>query len=116
MSMSIGSTLDAMSKELEDVMEEMGERKEKGSKLKDLYRLALVIVGVIAVVQELRKPAEDRTWHGKVASIIPYDFRIPTFERLRDTYWNPEGPLVSGKAFGIGWALNLGAVKKLLGR
>jgi len=82
----------------------------------DLWRLLLAIIGVIAVVQELRKPLEERTWNGKVAGFVPYDFRRPTMERFRTTYWNPEGPIVSGKAWGVGWAPNLGAVKQLLSR
>ena len=80
---------------------------------KDLWRLALAIIGIIAIVQELRKPPEERTWHGKVARFVPYDFRWPTVERFRQTYWNPEGPIVSSKAWGVGWAPNLGAVKRL---
>ncbi len=81
---------------------------------KDLWRLILAIIGVIAVVQELRKPQEMRTWHGKVAGLVPYDFRTPTIDRFRTTYWNPEGPILSSKAWGVGWAPNFAAVKRLL--
>jgi hypothetical protein len=80
---------------------------------KDLWRLVLAIIGIVAIVQELRKPPEERTWHGKVVRFVPYDFRWPTVERFRKTYWNPEGPVVSSKAWGVGWAPNLGAVKRL---
>ena len=41
-----------------------------------------MILGVIAVAQELRAPTEPRTWHGKVADLVPYDFRRPTGERF----------------------------------
>lgn len=78
------------------------------------WRLALAIIGLIAVIQELRKPPDQRTWNGKVADLVPYDFRMPTVERVRSTYWNPEGPIVSGKVFGVGWAPNLGAVNKVI--
>ena len=78
--------------------------------VKDIWRLVLAIIGVVAVVQELRKPPEERTWHGKVANFFPYDFRMPTIGRMRSTYWNPEGPIVSGKVFGVGWAPNFGAL------
>ena len=83
---------------------------------RDLWRAALAILGVVAVVQELRTPPELRTWHGKVAGFVPYDFRKPTLERFRRTFWDPDGPLLPGKAWGVGWALNLGAVKELLSR
>jgi hypothetical protein len=81
--------------------------------VRDLWRLLLAIIGVVAVVQELRKPQDERTWHGKVADFVPYDFRMPTIERVRDTYWNPEGPIVSGKVFGVGWAPNFGGLARV---
>jgi hypothetical protein len=37
---------------------------------------------------------------------------MPTVERLRTTYWNPEGPILSSKVFGVGWAPNFGALTR----
>jgi hypothetical protein len=91
------------------------EQKKWSPTPKDLWRLVLLVIGVVAVVQELRKPRENRTWHGTVAGFVPYDFRKPTKERFRETYWNPNGPLLSSKVWGVGWAPNVGAVKRLLG-
>lgn len=68
------------------------------------------------MVQELRKPPDERTWNGKVADLVPYDFRMPTWERVRNTYWNPDGPLLSGKVFGVGWAPNFGSLARLFGK
>lgn len=95
-------------------LEKKKKSKKKGSTLRDIYRLALVIIGVIAIVKELQKPAEERTWHGKVGDFVPYDFRMPTVDRFKDTYWNPDGPFLASKAFGVGWAPNFGAVKRLV--
>ncbi len=81
---------------------------------KEIWRLILAIVGVVAIVQELRKPPDLRDWHGKVWGFVPYDFRKPTVERFRQTYWNPDGPVVSSKAWGVGWAPNFGAVRRFL--
>jgi hypothetical protein len=81
--------------------------------LRDIWRLALAIIGVIAIISELRKPPDERTWHGKVANFVPYDFRMPTVGRVRSTYWNSEGPVLSGKVFGVGWAPNLGALTSM---
>lgn len=78
-----------------------------------MWRMALAIIGVIAVVQELKKPPNERSWHGMVANFVPYDFRWPTWERVRNTYWNPEGPPIAGKVFGVGWAPNFGFLSKL---
>ena len=80
----------------------------------DIWKLVLAAIAVIAIVQELRKPSSERTWHGKVG-FVPYDLRKPTAERVRETYWNPEGPVLSPKVWGAGWALNFGAVKRMLG-
>ncbi|MEE9178102.1 MAG: hypothetical protein V3U46_06695 [Acidimicrobiia bacterium] len=95
--------------------DQRAERRKRRRAVRDLWRLVLAIVGAIAVIQELRKPAGERTWHGKVADLVPYDFRKPTIERFRETYWNPDGPILPSKVWGVGWALNFGAVKKLLG-
>jgi len=84
--------------------------------LRNIWNIALAIIGVIAVIQELRKPKDQRTWHGKVGDLVPYDFRMPTVERVRTTYWNPDGPMVSGKVFGVGWAPNFGTLSKLIRR
>lgn len=77
-----------------------------------IWRLALAIIAAIAIVQEFRKPQDERTWHGKVADFVPYDFRMPTIERIRSTYWNPDGPILSAKVFGVGWALNFGVLTR----
>jgi hypothetical protein len=61
-----------------------------------------------AIYQELRKPAPERTWHGRVAGIIPYDFRVPTIEKLKAAYWDPSSDTVfTDRVFGVGWAVNI---------
>lgn len=90
-------------------------QRKRRPTLTDLWRFALMTIGVIAVVQELRKPPEERTWHGKVGDLVPYDFRKPTMERFRDTYWNPDGPILSPKAWGVGWSPNFGAARRVFG-
>lgn len=77
--------------------------------------MVLAVIGVIAVVQELRKPRDERTWHGEVA-FFPYDFRMPTVERVKTTYWNPDGPMFSARVFGVGWAPNFGVLARWLDR
>ncbi len=77
--------------------------------------MVLAVIGVIAVVQELRKPRDERTWHGEVA-FFPYDFRMPTVERVKTTYWNPGGPMFSARVFGVGWAPNFGVLARWFDR
>jgi hypothetical protein len=78
-------------------------------------RLAVVALVVAAVATELSKPEEERTWHGRVGGMVPYDFRPPTWERIRSAYWNPSSDrLFSDRVFGVGWAVNLHRAKQLL--
>ena len=63
---------------------------------------------IAAIYQELRKPPAERTWHGKVGGVIPYDFRIPTVERVRTAYWDPDSERIfTDKVIGVGWAVNI---------
>lgn len=103
-----------MGRERSDEKTKDDKQKRRRPSLKDLWRLGLLVVGVIAIVQELQKPPKKRTWHGRVGDLVPYDFRVPTVERFRATHWNPDGPFLPSKAFGVGWALNLGALKRLI--
>jgi hypothetical protein len=79
--------------------------------MKELLKLIRTLAWLAfaaAIYQELRKPPEARTWNGKVAGVVPYDFRVPTLDRLRDAYWAPDSDqLVSENVFGVGWALNI---------
>ena len=79
--------------------------------MRDLWRLvrtAIWLAFFAAVYQELRKPESERTWHGKVAGSIPYDFRLPTIERLRAAYWDPSSDVIfTDRVFGVGWAVNI---------
>ena len=69
-----------------------------------------------AVCQELEKPKEERKWCGKIGGLIPYDFRLPTIERLKESYWNPyERRVFTPEVFGVGWAINLYALLENLG-
>ena len=83
--------------------------------MRRLFRLTAVALVVGAFATELSKPEAERTWHGRVVGIVPYDFRPPTWERIRSAYWNPESDsLFSDRVFGVGWAVNLHRAKMLL--
>lgn len=76
---------------------------------------SLALAG-LAVAQEVRKPANKRTWEGEVFGFLPYDFRPPTVDRMRERMWNPrEGHLITPMVFGIGWTVNFGALARRLG-
>ena len=86
--------------------------------LRGLRRLArFTAFGLVlaAVATELAKPESERTWQGRVFDLVPYDFRPPTWQRIRDAYWNPNSDhLFSDRVFGVGWALNFHRAKTLM--
>jgi hypothetical protein len=43
-----------------------------------------------ALIEELRKSAEERTWEGRIAGLIPYDLRLATREGFREAMARPE--------------------------
>jgi hypothetical protein len=72
---------------------------------------------IAAVVQELRKPPDVRTWQGVTAGVVPYDLRMPTVARFRERLWAPDDFRVfTPQVFGVGWTLNIGRVVALLRR
>jgi len=86
-------------------------------RVRRLVRFAVLGLVVAAVATELAKPVEERTWEGKVVGLVPYDFRPPTLQRIRDAYWNPHSDrLFSDRVFGVGWAVNLHQAKVLMER
>jgi Family of unknown function (DUF5808) len=75
---------------------------------------AWVLTGA-AILQELRQPPDERTWHGKVAGVVPYDFRMPTIRRIRESWWAPNDDRIFTKqVWGVGWTLNVGRVVRLI--
>jgi hypothetical protein len=75
--------------------------------------IALGLIGA-ALYEQLRRPAPERTWTGQIGP-VPYDFRPPTIERIRERIWNPEtSKLLTPMPWGIGWTLNLAAVRQRL--
>src|SRR5215213_4461961 len=87
----------------------------KSSPVKWLARIVSAALLVAALGKELSKPASERTWTGKVASFVPYDFRRPTLSRLQERLWAPDNPQVmTPQVFGVGWTVNFGRVTSLL--
>ena len=84
-------------------------------RVRRLVRFAAFGLVVAAVATELSKPEPERTWEGRVFGLVPYDFRPPTWQRIRDAYWNPNSDrLFSDRVFGVGWAVNLYQAKTLM--
>ncbi len=85
------------------------DKKRRSSAMRPL-KVLVAILAIAALIKELRLPKEERTWHGALAGFVPYDFRMPTIDRIKSTVWNPDGAIIVNRAFGVGWTINLGAI------
>jgi hypothetical protein len=105
---------------IDNVRDDLSRRADTArGELGDLmWLLRMLMLGAVAgaVYTELRKPPAERTWHGKLLGFVPYDFRIPTLDALRQAYWNPRSPkLFTERPLGVGWAVNIPTALRRLG-
>jgi hypothetical protein len=50
---------------------------------------------------------------GKLFGLIPYDLEPPTLNKIRQRLWDPSSnEIVRPTVFGLGWSLNLAALKR----
>ena len=81
-----------------------------------LIRNLLLLTAAAAVYKELRTPPAQRTWQGRLFGQIPYDFRVPNLDRLREAYWNTKSETVfTDRPLGVGWAINLPPLLRRVG-
>jgi len=84
----------------------MSNKQQSKKLINRVIIVATVILLGVAIVQQLRTPAEERTWEGKILG-FPYDLRLPSKERLQAAYWNKDSAdILQPKPFGLGWAIN----------
>ncbi|HEX3299012.1 MAG TPA: DUF5808 domain-containing protein [Actinomycetota bacterium] len=85
-------------------------------RVRRIVKLAAFAVTAAAIVEQLRLPAEQRTWEGRVGGLVPYDFRMPTLERAKSRWWNPQDDrLFMPTVFGVGWTINAARLGRVLG-
>jgi hypothetical protein len=81
-----------------------------------IIRTAVLAALVGAIWHELSKPPAERTWNGRLLGVVPYDLRVPTLGRLRDSYFNTRSSaLFTSQPVGVGWSVNIAALLKRLG-
>lgn len=85
------------------------------TKLRRLIKLAGLVLLVGAIREEMNKPEAERTGHGAVGGVVPYDFRPPTMARLKAALWNPDDErLIMPHPWGVGWTINMGRLLRVL--
>lgn len=90
-------------------------RHGHGNGVQTVVRLVTMGLVVAAVVKELRTPEGEREWNGTLAGFVPYDFRLPTFDRFKERVWDPHSErLINPRVFGVGWTVNVGRVLELV--
>ncbi len=84
-------------------------------KLRRLMKVATFGLLLGAIHEEMNKPEDQRTWNGTVAGVVPYDFRPPTFERLKTALWSPgDERLITPHPWGVGWTINMGRLLRVI--
>lgn len=100
----------------DDISRRAGTARDEVGALAWLIRTAIIGSIAAAIYVEMRKPPEERTWHGRLLGVVPYDFRMPDLERIRQAYWNPRSPKVfTDRPLGVGWAINIPTALRRLG-
>ncbi|HAX24918.1 MAG TPA: DUF5808 domain-containing protein [Thermomicrobiales bacterium] len=84
-------------------------------RIRRLAGIALAVVVGVALVDQLGRAPEDRDWHGEALG-VPYDFRLPTPDRVRQRAWNREDERVLvPRVWGVGWTINVRQFVRRLG-
>lgn len=100
----------------DDLSRRAGTARDEIDALLWLLRTAVIAAVVGALWVELRKPPAQRTWHGTLLGVVPYDFRMPTLEGIRQAYWNPRSPkILTPRPLGVGWAVNIPTLLRRVG-
>jgi hypothetical protein len=105
---------------LDNVRDDLAHRADTARSEVDslLWLIRMAVVGAVvgAIYTELRKPPDQRTWHGKLLGVVPYDFRRPSFDQIRQAYWNPRSPKIfTDRPLGVGWAVNVPTLLRRVG-
>jgi hypothetical protein len=75
-----------------------------------------LLLVALAIGNELLKPTTERTWHDRLFGVLPYDFRVPMWARIKQSLWNPQSERIFvPQVFGIGWSINVGSLLKRAG-
>lgn len=72
----------------------------------------ITVIGVTLLFRFLERHGVKS--HGSFLG-IPFDFRLPTVQRVRESFWNPSNPRVlTPQLFGWGYSINVPALLQRL--
>ena len=74
------------------------------------WRTFTTVFTVAAIVYAIR----TKQSHGTFLT-VPFEFRVPTWQRVRGRIWNADDPrFFTPHVFGVGWSVNLYRVLSLI--
>ena len=74
-------------------------------------KTAVVLFNLAAAVHAARTGRATGRFLG-----VPYDFTMPTPQKVRDRFWNDENhTMITPPIFGAGWSINLPEVARRVG-
>ena len=81
--------------------------------MRSLFRWRTIATAL--AVATIAYAVRTRQSHGRFLR-VPYDFRVPTLQRLKDRFWNPDDPRIfTPHVFGVGWSINAYQLLRQLG-
>ena len=79
--------------------------------LGSVWRLVATVISVAVVVHAYRTRQSHGTYYK-----VPFDFRFPTVDRIRQRLWNPrDHRIFTPSVFGVGWSVNFHEAGRRLG-
>ena len=88
------------------------EPEKSPAKTKRHHRWGIIVAAFTAatVIHAIRAKQATGTFMK-----VPYDFRVPTLQRLRERFWNPDDARIfTPRFFGVGWSLNVYRLRERL--
>ena len=83
-------------------------------RIRPVVAAIMIAVTILALLDQLGRAPADRNWHGRIVG-VPYDFRQPTLDRIRDRLWNANDErILTPHVWGVGWTINLYQVRRRL--
>ena len=72
-----------------------------------MIRKLLTVAYAVALAAVATRAYREKKAHGLYYG-VPFDFRLPTVDRIKARMWNPDDTrVITPTVFGVGWTINL---------